>query len=154
MNANEVIANRAIELLGGKMGSKSPVHPNDHVNKSQSSNDVIPTVIHVAATLAIRDDLLPALEHLHEELVQKARAFDHIVKTGRTHLQDATPIRLGQEFGGYAAQVEKGVERAEKAMDAATPIDDVRASAAYRKAMVRNLTLRGLRDVWKRLREP
>ena len=118
MNGNEVIANRAIQLLGGVVGSKTPVHPNDHVNKSQSSNDVIPTVIHVAATLAIRDDLIPALERLHDALTEKARAFDHIVKIGRTHLQDATPIRLGQEFSGYAAQAEKSIERARKAMDA------------------------------------
>ena len=118
MNANEVIANRAIQLLGGQVGSKTPVHPNDHVNMSQSSNDVIPTAIHVAAALALRDDLIPALEHLRDALTKKARAFDAIVKTGRTHLQDATPIRLGQEFSGYAAQVEKGVVRAGKAVEA------------------------------------
>jgi fumarate hydratase class II len=118
MNANEVIANRAIQLLGGELGSKIPVHPNDHVNMSQSSNDVIPTAIHVAATLALRDELIPALEHLREALVEKAHAFDPIVKTGRTHLQDATPIRLGQVFGGYAAQAQKGVERAQSAVGA------------------------------------
>lgn len=118
MNANEVIANRAIRLLGGEVGSKSPVHPNDHVNMSQSSNDVIPTVIHVAATLALRDDLLPALAHLHALLLVKAVAFDAIVKTGRTHLQDATPIRLGQVFGGYAAQIEQGRFRARRAIEA------------------------------------
>ena len=118
MNANEVIANRAIQLLGGQVGSKTPVHPNDHVNMSQSSNDVIPTAIHVAAALALRDDLIPALEHLRDALTEKARAFDAIVKTGRTHLQDATPIRLGQEFSGYAAQVVKGVVRAGKAVEA------------------------------------
>jgi len=118
MNANEVIANRAIQLLGGDLGSKTPVHPNDHVNMSQSSNDVIPTAIHVAAVLALRDDLIPALEHLRDALAQKADAFDHIVKTGRTHLQDATPVRLGQEFGGYAAQVRKGIARARQAMAA------------------------------------
>jgi fumarate hydratase class II len=116
MNANEVIANRAIQLLGGEVGSKDPVHPNDHVNMSQSSNDVIPTVIHVAATLAIRETLIPALQRLRQALTEKAAAFDLIVKTGRTHLQDATPIRLGQEFGGYATQVDKGVERARRAM--------------------------------------
>jgi fumarate hydratase class II len=115
MNANEVIANRAIQLLGGQVGSKTPVHSNDHVNMNQSSNDVIPTVIHVAAVLAIRGDLIPALERLHKALAEKARTFDQIVKTGRTHLQDATPIRLGQEFSGYAAQVAKGTERARKA---------------------------------------
>ncbi|MEJ5310058.1 MAG: class II fumarate hydratase [Anaerolineae bacterium] len=118
MNANEVIANRAIQLLGGEVGSKSPVHPNDHVNMSQSSNDVIPTVIHVAATLALRDDLLPALAHLHALLLSKAGAFDSIVKTGRTHLQDATPIRLGQVFGGYAAQIEQATCRAQRAIAA------------------------------------
>jgi len=118
MNANEVIANRAIQLLGGEVGSKSPVHPNDHVNMSQSSNDVIPTVIHVAATLALRDDLLPALAHLHALLLSKAIAFDAIVKTGRTHLQDATPIRLGQVFGGYAAQIEQATFRAQRAVAA------------------------------------
>jgi fumarate hydratase class II len=118
MNANEVIANRAIQLLGGELGSKTPVHPNDHVNRSQSSNDVIPTAIHVAATLTLRDDLIPALEHLREALGEKAEAFDSIVKTGRTHLQDATPIRLGQVFSGYAAQAQQSVERARGAMEA------------------------------------
>lgn len=118
MNGNEVIANRAIQLMGGEVGSKTPVHPNDHVNRSQSSNDVIPTVIHVATTLALRDDLVPALEHLGDRLAEKALAFNGIIKTGRTHLQDATPIRLGQEFSGYATQVEKGIERATAAMDA------------------------------------
>jgi len=118
MNANEVIANRAIQLLGGQVGSKTPVHPNDHVNIGQSSNDVIPTVIHVAAVPSLRDDLIPALEHLGDALAEKAHSFDQVVKTGRTHLQDATPIRLGQEFSGYAAQVEKGIERARKAMEA------------------------------------
>ncbi len=118
MNANEVIANRAIQLLGGRVGSRDPVHPNDHVNMSQSSNDVIPTAIHVAAVLALRDELLPALESLRAALDVKAQAFDPIVKTGRTHLQDATPIRLGQAFSGYAAQAAKGVERAGRALDA------------------------------------
>jgi fumarate hydratase class II len=116
MNANEVIANRAIQLLGGQVGSRTPVHPNDHVNMGQSSNDVIPTVIHVAVVMALREDLIPALEGLHTALAEKARAFDSIVKTGRTHLQDATPIRLGQEFGGYATQARKAVERAERAI--------------------------------------
>ena len=116
MNANEVIANLAIQLSGGEIGSKDPVHPNDHVNMSQSSNDVIPTALHVAAVLAIRELLIPALQQLRAALLEKAAAFDPIVKTGRTHLQDATPIRLGQEFGGYAAQIDKGVERARRAM--------------------------------------
>lgn len=115
MNANEVISNRAIELLGGQIGSKKPVHPNDHVNMSQSSNDVIPTAMHVAAAEAVRSHLVPELRALHEGLVAKAAAFDKIVKIGRTHLADATPIRLGQEFSGYAAQVKKGIERVELA---------------------------------------
>ncbi len=117
MNANEVISNRAIELLGGTMGSKSPVHPNDHVNASQSSNDVIPTAIHVAAYGALVEDLEPALERLAAALEGKAREFDEVVKIGRTHLQDAVPVRLGQEFSGYARQVRSGLER----LDAAKP---------------------------------
>jgi fumarate hydratase, class II len=116
MNANEVIANRAIQRLGGELGSKKPVHPNDHVNFGQSSNDVIPTAIHVGGVLAIRDALLPALEELYAALEGKAREFHHVVKTGRTHLQDATPIRLGQEFHGYAGQIERGIARAKAAL--------------------------------------
>jgi fumarate hydratase class II len=111
MNANEVIANRAIELLGGERGSKKPVHPNDHVNASQSSNDVIPTAIHVAAFGALAEHLEPALQRLEQALAAKAREFDDVVKIGRTHLQDAVPVRLGQEFGGYARQVGAGRER-------------------------------------------
>ena len=111
MNANEVIANRAIEILGGELGSKSPVHPNDHVNAGQSSNDVIPTAIHVAAFGALAEDLEPALKHLEETLDRKAHELDDIVKIGRTHLQDAVPIRLGQEFSGYAKQVSNGIAR-------------------------------------------
>ncbi|MCB9742945.1 MAG: class II fumarate hydratase [Alphaproteobacteria bacterium] len=118
MNANEVISNRAIELMGGELGSKDPVHPNDHVNMGQSSNDVIPTTIHVAGATAIHEELLPALRHLHAALDDKAKAWDHIVKSGRTHLMDATPIRLGQEFSGYAAQLAHAVRRAEAARDA------------------------------------
>ena len=118
MNANEVISNRAIELGGGKIGSREPVHPNDHVNMGQSSNDVIPTAIHVAAAEALRNDLVPALTHLAEALRAKAKAFDKIVKIGRTHLQDATPVRLGQEFSGYARQAELGAMRATKAVKA------------------------------------
>jgi len=110
MNANEVIANRASELLGAEVGSKA-VHPNDHVNFGQSSNDVIPTAMHVAALEAIERDVRPALETLRDALADKETAFDDVVKTGRTHLQDATPVRLGQEFGGYRTQVEKGLER-------------------------------------------
>lgn len=111
MNANEVIGNRAIEILGGKKGTKKPVHPNDHVNKGQSSNDVIPTAIHVASLEALVKDLLPALGELKLALSQKAAEFDGVVKIGRTHLQDAVPIRLGQEFSGYAAMMERGIER-------------------------------------------
>ena len=110
MNANEVIANRALELLGKQRGGKE-VHPNDHVNMSQSSNDVIPTAIHISALEAIQKELLPALKELHKALRKKAREFDRIVKIGRTHLADATPIRLGQEFGGYARQIELSIER-------------------------------------------
>jgi fumarate hydratase class II len=113
MNANEVISNRAIERLGGEMGSKKPVHPNDHVNRGQSSNDVIPTAIHVAAYGAIAEDLEPALEHLARALEQKAEAFAGVVKIGRTHLQDAVPVTLGQEFSGYARQVRQGIARLE-----------------------------------------
>jgi fumarate hydratase, class II len=117
MNANEVISNRAIQLLGGELGSKDPVHPNDHVNRGQSSNDVIPTAIHLSALISIREDLLPALERLQGALQEKAREFDDVIKTGRTHLQDATPIRLGQEFEGYAGQMERGIRRVQKAME-------------------------------------
>jgi fumarate hydratase class II len=114
MNANEVISNRAIELLGGQIGSKSPVHPNDHVNLGQSSNDVIPTAIHLAALQVVERELLPALRKLQEALLTKAAEFDRVVKIGRTHLQDATPVRLGQEFGGYARQIELAVARVEQ----------------------------------------
>ena len=115
MNANEVISNRAIEILGGEKGSRTPVHPNDHVNKGQSSNDVIPTCIHVAALGAIRTDLIPALRQLQGDLEKKADEFMSVIKTGRTHLQDATPIRLGQEFLGYVGQIERGIQRTETA---------------------------------------
>jgi fumarate hydratase class II len=117
MNTNEVISNRAIQSLGGVIGSKKPVHPNDHVNMGQSSNDVIPTAMHVAALEAIERSLIPALRKLQSALAAKAREFDTIVKIGRTHLQDATPVRLGQEFGGYARQVELSVRRLEKLRD-------------------------------------
>ena len=117
MNANEVVSNRAIQLLGGELGSREPVHPNDHVNRGQSSNDVIPTAIHLAALISIKEDLIPALEKLTGALQGKAREFDEVIKTGRTHLQDATPIRLGQEFEGYAGQMERGIQRVHKAMD-------------------------------------
>jgi fumarate hydratase, class II len=111
MNLNEVIANRASELLGGKLGAKAPVHPNDHVNMSQSSNDSFPTAMHIAAAVAITHDLLPALTMLHRALRAKEKAFSHIVKIGRTHTQDATPLTLGQEFSGYATQVEHAMTR-------------------------------------------
>ena len=116
MNANEVISNVAIESLGGTIGSRTPVHPNDHVNKGQSSNDVFPSAIHLAAAVSIKDNLIPALQELENSLREKSKEFWGIVKTGRTHLQDATPIRLGQEFLGYAGQMELGKKRAEKAL--------------------------------------
>ena len=111
MNVNEVISNRAIEMLGGELGSRFPVHPNDHVNIGQSSNDVIPTAIHISALKAIHDALIPAMRQLQEGLEQKADEFMPVIKTGRTHLQDATPVRLGQEFRGYAGQIDRGVAR-------------------------------------------
>ena len=116
MNANEVISNRAIEMLGGEMGSKKPVHPNDHVNMSQSSNDTYPTAMHVACAEQVVNDLLPALKHLHAALDAKSKAWAHIIKIGRTHTQDATPLTLGQEFGGYAQQVANGIERIEQTL--------------------------------------
>src|ERR1700757_4728577 len=118
MNANEVIANRVSQLAGKPIGSKDPVHPNDHVNMGQSSNDVIPTASHIAAAESIRNDLMPALEHLQEGLEAKAQEFWDIIKIGRTHLMDATPIRLGQEFSGYAKQVEHGKLRVGNAIAA------------------------------------
>jgi len=111
MNANEVISNRAIEMLGGVVGSKKPVHPNDHVNMGQSSNDSYPTAMHIAAGVEVNGHLIPALRHLHDALNAKAQAFQDIIKIGRTHLQDATPITLGQEFSGYATQIAYGIER-------------------------------------------
>jgi fumarate hydratase, class II len=111
MNANEVISNRAIEIMGGEMGSKKPVHPNDHVNMSQSSNDTFPTAMHIACAQEVVSHLLPALEHLLDALDTKAKAWNHIIKIGRTHTQDATPVTLGQEFSGYAKQIENGIAR-------------------------------------------
>jgi fumarate hydratase class II len=111
MNANEVIANRAIEMLGGQLGSKTPVHPNDHVNLGQSSNDTFSTVMHISAVEQLRHRLIPALEHLEGALQIKAGTFTDIIKTGRTHLQDATPVTLGQEFSGYATQIRHGISR-------------------------------------------
>ncbi|TGZ80576.1 fumarate hydratase [Ascodesmis nigricans] len=113
MNANEVISNRAIEILGGQMGSKKPVHPNDHVNMSASSNDTFPTVMHIAAVVEIQEKLLPSLRSLHAAFEDKVKAFDNIIKIGRTHLQDATPLTLGQEFSGYATQLAYGIQRVE-----------------------------------------
>jgi hypothetical protein len=117
MNVNEVISNRAIQILRGVLGSKNPVHPNDHVNMGQSSNDVIPTAMHIATMESIEHNLVPALRKLQRALAGKAKEFDHIVKIGRTHLQDATPIRLGQEFGGYARQAQLSIRRLEKLQD-------------------------------------
>ena len=111
MNVNEVISNRAIELMGGTLGSKKPVHPNDHVNNGQSSNDTFPTAMHIAAVIELNERLIPALKKLHLVLKAKCKEFDDIIKIGRTHLQDATPLTLGQEFSGYAQQVEFGIER-------------------------------------------
>jgi fumarate hydratase class II len=116
MNANEVISNRAIEMLGGVMGSKKPVHPNDHVNMSQSSNDTYPTAMHIACAEEIHHRLLPALKHLHAALGAKVKAWADIIKIGRTHTQDATPITLGQEFSGYAAQISNGIARIEQSL--------------------------------------
>jgi fumarate hydratase class II len=111
MNVNEVLSNRAIQIMGGEVGSKSPVHPNDHVNKGQSSNDSFPTAMHIALTKLVTDTTLPGLELLHKALEQKSQDFMDIVKIGRTHCQDATPLTLGQEFSGYAQQVEYGIQR-------------------------------------------
>jgi len=116
MNVNEVIANRAIEMMGGKKGSKKPVHPNDHVNKSQSTNDVFPTAMHISVAKETLNKLLPSLRILEKELNRKSREFKNIVKIGRTHLQDATPLSLGQEFSGYHVQVKKSIERIEYAL--------------------------------------
>ncbi|MBX3510830.1 MAG: class II fumarate hydratase, partial [Hyphomonadaceae bacterium] len=113
MNANEVISNRAIEMLGGEMGSKKPIHPNDHVNMSQSSNDTFPTAMHIACAEEVTHRLIPALQMLRNALNDKAEAWKDIIKIGRTHTQDATPVTLGQEFSGYAAQIENGVKRIE-----------------------------------------
>lgn len=116
MNVNEVISNRAIEMMGGKMGTKKPIHPNDHVNKSQSTNDVFPTAMHIAIAMKTREKLLPSLKLLEKELKKKTQEFKKIVKVGRTHLQDATPITLGQEFSGYLEQLKKCISRIESAL--------------------------------------
>ncbi|KAG5288151.1 hypothetical protein I7I48_10286 [Histoplasma ohiense] len=116
MNANEVISNRAIEILGGTMGTKKPVHPNDHVNMSASSNDSFPTVMHIAAVLELEESLLPSLTSLRNALQRKVEQFENIIKIGRTHLQDATPLTLGQEFSGYVAQLDRGIERVQNTL--------------------------------------
>jgi fumarate hydratase, class II len=118
MNANEVISNRAIEMLGGEQGSKKPVHPNDHVNMSQSSNDTFPTAMHVACAEEVVHRLIPALKHLHKAIDAKAKSWTDIIKIGRTHTQDATPLTLGQEFSGYAKQIENGIDRIEMTLPA------------------------------------
>ena len=117
MNVNEVIANRAIEILGGKKGTKKPVHPNDHVNRSQSTNDVFPTAMHIAIALQTKDRLIPSLNLLNNHLKKKVKQFNKIVKIGRTHLQDATPLSLGQEFSGYQSQLEKSIDRIKNALN-------------------------------------
>ena len=123
MNVNEVIASRSLELLGGdRFATEKPIHPNDHVNMGQSTNDTFPTAIHVAVGTSIHDDLIPALQRLTEELQSKADAWDKIIKIGRTHLADATPLRLGQEFGGFARQLQLSCERAERAMQSITEL--------------------------------
>src|SRR4051812_5432249 len=122
MNANEVIAGRANEILAGRRGGKDPVHPNDHVNRGQSSNDTFPTAMHVAAGEQVARELIPALEHLHAALRSKTQAFADIVKIGRTHLQDATPLTLGQEFSGYAAQIALGIERVKAVLPRVWPL--------------------------------
>ncbi len=122
MNANEVISNRAIEMLKGAMGSKKPIHPNDHVNMGQSSNDAFPTAMHIAAAEEIVHKLIPALEHLHKALGVKVKEFDKIIKIGRTHTQDATPLTLGQEFSGYAAQVDSSIKRLKVVLNELWPL--------------------------------
>ena len=116
MNANEVISNRAIQILGGILGSKSPVHPNDHCNKSQSSNDTFPTAMHIASVETVTKSVIPSLKYLHKELSKKVKLWDKIIKIGRTHLQDATPLSLGQEFSGFQKQIEFGIKRVELAL--------------------------------------
>ena len=117
MNFNEVISNRAIEILGGELGSKDPVPPNDHVNMSQSTNDTFPTAINIAAVESVTNSLIPTLEILKEALDKKSKKFEDIIKVGRTHLQDATPLSLGQEFSGYVSAIDHGINRLKKALD-------------------------------------
>src|SRR5271168_2610788 len=117
MNANEVISNRAIEIAGGVMGSKKPVHPNDHVNMSQSSNDTFPTAMHIAAAERVKNALIPAIKTVRDAISAKAKEFDGVVKIGRTHLQDAVPLTVGQEFGGWASLLDRDIKRLEQALD-------------------------------------
>lgn len=150
MNANEVIANRAIEILGGKKGDYSVVHPNDHVNMAQSTNDTIPTAIYIASYEALKEHLIPALKGLKNSLLHKSREFDGIVKAGRTHLQDAVPIRLGQEFGGYAETVRKDIHRLERASEALLKLPiggNALGTGINAKAGFRNKVLREIRKI-------
>ena len=150
MNANEVIANRAIEILGGQKGDYSVVHPNDHVNMAQSTNDTIPTAIYIASYEALKEDLIPTLKGLKNSLLHKSREFDGIVKAGRTHMQDAVPIRLGQEFGGYAETVRKDIHRIERASEALLylPIGgNALGTGINAKAGFRNKVLREIRKI-------
>src|ERR1700678_3502465 len=123
MNANEVISNRAIELAGGEMGSKKPIHPNDHVNMSQSSNDTFPPAIHIAAADRVKNTLIPAIQSVHDAIAAKAKEFNDVVKIGRTHLQDAVPLTFGQEFGGWASLLERDIKRLNKALDGLYDLD-------------------------------
>src|SRR5271163_3104314 len=116
MNVNEVISNRAIEIAGGQMGSKKPVHPNDHVNMSQSSNDTFPAAMHIAAAERVKNTLIPAIKNVHDAIAAKAKEFHDVVKIGRTHLQDAVPLTVGQEFGGWAALLERDIQRLEQVL--------------------------------------
>ena len=117
MNVNEVISNRAIEIAGGEMGSKKPVHPNDHVNMSQSSNDTFPAAMHIAAAERVKNALIPAIKTVRDAIAAKAKEFEDVVKIGRTHLQDAVPLTIGQEFGGWASLLERDIQRLEQVLD-------------------------------------
>src|SRR6202050_4080450 len=117
MNANEVISNRAIELAGGELGSKKPVHPNDHVNMSQSSNDTFPAAMHIAAAERVKNTLIPAIKTVRDSIAAKAKEFDNVVKIGRTHLQDAVPLTVGQEFGGWASLLDRDIHRLEQVLE-------------------------------------
>jgi fumarate hydratase class II len=146
MNANEVISNRAIEILGGEMGSKKPVHPNDHVNMSQSSNDTFPTAMHIACAEEVVHKLLPALASCSNALNDKAQAWKDIIKIGRTHTQDATPVTLGQEFSGYAKQIENGIKRIEMTMPDADGTRAGRHRRRHRPRLASGLRRKGGRQ--------